>query len=84
MEDELQALREKAKELQAENEALKLRLTEEAQCATFLASPAGRAFVRRVGELQAIEEVVKPFLDGTVRSADLAAWLRARLASGST
>ena len=46
--------------------------------------PGGRAFVRRVGELQAIEEVVKPFLDGTVRSADLAAWLRARLASGST
>jgi len=60
--DEIQALREKCKELSAELSAVKALHTDEAVCATFLDSSAGRTLVSRMAALQALETAVRESL----------------------
>lgn len=66
--EEAQALREIVQTQKAQIEALTLRLSDEATCAAFLASPVGRTLVERMGSLTRLEEAVRATL-GLSRSA---------------
>lgn len=83
---ELAALREIVVARNSEIEMLKLRLTEEAQCATFLASPTGKTLVRRLADLNALHDAVCALLSAPPSTAPavLSEALRLRLGSKST